>query len=105
MGVGVPQVVPDIGGFKEFCNTQNSMIVKPSHRYYLPSVYSPVGGEAHACDPHAICVGIEEYLLDTDKRLAHGKKAKETVLAYTWETATANLVKRLTAEKVEAFEE
>jgi glycosyltransferase involved in cell wall biosynthesis len=105
MGVGVPQVVPDIGGFKEFCNTQNSMIVKPSHRYYLPSVYSPVGGEAHACDPHAICLGIEEYLLDTDKRLAHGKKAKETVLAYTWETATANLVKRLTAEKVEAFEE
>ena len=105
MGVGVPQVVPDIGGFKEFCNTQNSIIVKPSHRYYLPSVYSPVGGEAHACDPHAICLGIEEYLLDTDKRLAHGKKAKETVLGYTWETATANLVKRLTAEKVEAFEE
>ena len=105
MGVGVPQVVPDIGGFKEFCTTQNSVIVKPSHRYYLPSVYSPVGGEAHACDPHAICLGIEEYLLDTDKRLAHGKKAKETVLAYTWETATANLVKRLTAEKVEAFEE
>jgi glycosyltransferase involved in cell wall biosynthesis len=105
MGVGVPQVVPDIGGFKEFCSTQNSVIVKPSHRYYLPSVYSPVGGEAHACDPHAICLGIEEYLLDTDKRLAHGKKAKETVLAYTWETATANLVKRLTAEKVEAFEE
>ena len=105
MGVGVPQVVPDIGGFKEFCNTQNSIIVKPSHRYYLPSVYSPVGGEAHACDPHAICLGIEEYLLDTDKRLAHGKKAKDTVLAYTWEAATANLVKRLTAEKVEAFEE
>ena len=103
--MGVPQVVPDIGGFKEFCNTQNSIIVKPSHRYYLPSVYSPVGGEAHACDPHAICLGIEEYLLDTDKRLAHGKKAKETVLGYTWETATANLVKRLTAEKVEAFEE
>ena len=105
MGVGVPQVVPDIGGFKEFCNTQNSVMVKPSHRYYLPSVYSPVGGEAHACDPHAICLGIEEYLLDTDKRMAHGKKAKETVLAYTWETASANLVKRLTAEKVEAFEE
>ena len=27
MGVGVPQVVPDIGGFKEFCNTGNSVLV------------------------------------------------------------------------------
>lgn len=104
MGVGVPQVVPDIGGFKEFCNAQNSMVVKPKHRYYLPSVYSPVGGECHVCDPHDVCLAIEEYVLDTDKRINHGKKAKETVLEYTWEKATARLIKRLEEEKNEVFE-
>jgi D-inositol-3-phosphate glycosyltransferase len=105
MGVGVPQVVPDIGGFKEFCSPENSVIVKPKHRYYLPSVYSPVGGEANACDPHDICLGIEEYLMDTDKRIAHGKKAKETILGYTWEKATSRLLKRLEEEKKEVFDE
>lgn len=105
MGVGVPQVVPDIGGFKEFCNASNSILVKPKNRFYLPSVYSPVGGEALSCDPHDICLGIEEYLMDTEKRLSHGRKAKETILGYTWERATERLVKRLEEEKKEIFEE
>ena len=105
MGVGVPQVVPDIGGFKEFCSSENTVLVKPKHRYYLPSVYSPVGGEAHVCDPHDICMGIEEYLLDTEKRVQFGKKAKESVLGYTWEKAVGRLIKRLEDEKKEVFEE
>jgi glycosyltransferase involved in cell wall biosynthesis len=104
MGCGVPQVVPDIGGYKEFCKGDNSVLVKPKFRYYLPSVYSPVGGEAFACDPHDICLGVEEYLLDSEKRSQHGKKARETVLSYTWEKATERLVKRLEEEKKELEE-
>ena len=98
MGVGIPQIVPDVGGYKEFCNNENSMVVKPKHRYYLPSVYSPVGGEAQVCDPHDVCLALEEYLNDSDKRKRHGAKAKETVLGYTWEKATAELLKRLDEE-------
>lgn len=105
MGVGVPQVVGDIGGFKEFCNSENSVLVKPKHRYYLPTVYSPVGGEAHACDPHDFCVAMEEYLMDSEKRSQHGKKAKETVLGYTWEKCMARLVKRLEDAKKEKEDE
>jgi glycosyltransferase involved in cell wall biosynthesis len=105
MGVGVPQVVPDIGGFKEFCTSENTMLVKPKYRYYLPTVYSPVGGEAMACDPHDICLAIEEYLMDSEKRISHGKKAREAVLSYTWEKATARLVKRLEEAKKEQEEE
>jgi glycosyltransferase involved in cell wall biosynthesis len=105
MGVGIPQVVPDLGGFKEFCNSENSIIVKPKHRYYLPSVFSPVGGEAHVCDPHDLCLGMEEYINDSEKRLQHGKKARETVLKYTWERAVEKLVKRLDEEKKEVFDE
>jgi len=104
MGVGIPQVVPDIGGFKEFCSPDNTVLVKPKHRYYLPGVYSPVGGEAFVCDPHDICLAIEEYLLDTEKRLQFGKKAKEKVLGYTWDKAVSRLVKRLEDEKKEQEE-
>ncbi len=98
MGVGVPQVVPDIGGFKEFCTSTNTVLVKPKHRYYLPTAFSPVGGEAHVCDPHDVCLGIEEYLLNSEKREAHGRAARETVMGYTWERACAGLVKHLKRE-------
>jgi len=101
MGVGIPQVVPDIGGYKEYCSPGNSMVVKPSHRYYLPSVYSSVGGEAHACDPHDVCMAIEEYLNDTEKRKLHGQHSKETVLGYTWPKVVKELVKALEDEEDE----
>ena len=101
MGVGIPQVVPDVGGYKEYCSDDNSMVVKPKYRYYLPSVYSPVGGEAHVCDPHDVCLALEEYVNDSEKRKKHGAKAKETVLGYTWEKATKELVQRLEEERNE----
>lgn len=104
MGVGVPQVVPAIGGFKEFCKSDNSVLVEAKNRYYLPSVYSPVGGEATAVDPHEFCLGMEEYLLDSEKRRAHGEAAKKTVLGYTWEKASEVLIRRLKREKEDAEE-
>ena len=105
MGVGVPQVVPDIGGFKEFANSTNSMCVKAKVRYYLPMVYCPVGGEALACDPHDMCLAMEEYVTNSSKLEEHGKAARETVLKYTWPSCLANLVKRLESEKKEMDEE
>lgn len=99
MGVGIPQVVPDIGGYKEFCREDNSVLVKPKYSYYLPSVYSPVGGEAHVCDPHDVCLAMEEYLNDSSKKARHGARAKEAVLAYTWEKVTAELLKCLQTER------
>jgi glycosyltransferase involved in cell wall biosynthesis len=101
MGVGIPQVVPNIGGFKEFCNSSNSVLVEPTVRYYLPSVFSPVGGEVNAMNPHDLCLGMEEYLLDSEKLETHGKEARSTVLSYTWERAVSPLVKRLKEAKEE----
>lgn len=75
------------------------MLIKPKVRYYLPMVYCPVGGEALACDPHDVCLSMEEYLLSSSKLEEHGKNARETVLKYTWPSCLANLVKRLEREK------
>jgi glycosyltransferase involved in cell wall biosynthesis len=99
MGVGVPQVVPKLGGFREFCNTDNSILIEPKNRYYLPMVYSPVGGEAFAMDPHDLCMGLEEYVLDSEKLAKHGEAAMKTALSYTWERAVAPLIRRLQQEK------
>jgi glycosyltransferase involved in cell wall biosynthesis len=101
MGVGIPQVVPDLGGYKEYCNPENSIMVKPKYHYYLPGVYSPVGGEAHVCDPHDVCLAMEEYLNDSEKLKKHGSIAKEKVLGYTWESAVKELLARLEEERSE----
>jgi hypothetical protein len=51
------------------------------------------------CDPHDVCLALEEYLNDSDKKRRHGAKAKETVLTYTWERAVKDLLTCLEAEK------
>jgi hypothetical protein len=38
---------------------------------------------------------MEEYVLNSEKREAHGKAAREHVLTYTWERACAPLIKQL----------
>jgi glycosyltransferase involved in cell wall biosynthesis len=95
MGIGVPQVVPDIGGFKEYCTKDNSQIVTPKIRSYMPGSFCPVGGEAATCDPHDVCLAMEEYVLNSDILKQHGEAAREKVLTYTWDRACKTLVKRL----------
>jgi glycosyltransferase involved in cell wall biosynthesis len=101
MGVGVPQVVPAVGGYREFCSPENSVIVKPKHRFYMPMAYCPVGGEAAAVDPHDLCLGMEQYVNDSSLRERHGLAAKDKVLKYTWAEVTKNLVRRLKAKAEE----
>jgi spore maturation protein CgeB len=60
-----------------------------------------VGGEAHVCDPHDVCMAIEEYLNDSEKRKKHGQKAKDTVLSYTWSSVVKGLLKALEDENDE----
>ncbi len=93
MGCGVPQVVPDVGGFKDFCTPNNAVLVKPDRSYYIPYSYSNLGGIAEVVAPADLCLGMEEYLLDSELRDRHGKAARETVLAYRWEEEVKELIR------------
>ncbi len=92
MGCGVPQVVPDVGGFKDFCRPDNTMLVKPERSYYIPYAYSSLGGIAEVVAPADLCLAIEEYLLDSDLRAKHSQAARETVLKYRWEDEVRELI-------------
>ena len=81
------------------------MLVKPKYRFYQPNAHCPVGGESEACDPHDICVAMEEYVLDSEKRKKHGEEAKKTVQSYTWEKVLEQFIKRLKQEHEEREEE
>lgn len=92
MGIGVPQIVPDIGGFKDFCRGGgNALTVPPKYSNYLPLSASSVGGMIEIIDPMELAIAAETYLLDSELREAHGRAARETVLQYKWEDEVKKL--------------
>ena len=95
MGIGIPQVVPLLGGFRDFCTSENSQIVKPKYKQYLPLGSSSIGGIAEVVDPFELSVAAENYVLDTELRERHGAAARKTVLAYEWSKEVQSLIKVL----------
>jgi len=95
MAVGVPQVVPEINGYTEYCTIENSLMVKPKMRYYIPYGYNALSGEANVVDPEDVSRAMEQYVFDQNVRKLHSTKAKETVSTYTWEKCMAPLINRL----------
>ena len=95
MAVGIPQVVPEINGYTEYCTKENSLLVKPKTRCYIPYGYNALSGEAHMVDPQDVSQAMEQYVFDENLRKLHAAKAKEITIHYTWEKSLAPLSKRL----------
>jgi glycosyltransferase involved in cell wall biosynthesis len=95
MAVGVPQIVPNINGYNEYCNSSNSLMIEPKYRCYLPVAYSSVPGEAQIVEPEDVSKAMEKYIFDEDLRKLHGKLAKENTSSYTWDKCVSLLIKRL----------
>jgi glycosyltransferase involved in cell wall biosynthesis len=94
MATGVPQIVPNIIAFQEYCNSDNSIMIEPTEHNYLPFAYSPTGGIAHCVKSDSIFAAMEKYMLENELRELHRAKAKE-VVKYTWEKAVKTLVRRM----------
>ena len=95
MAIGVPQVVPEINGYTEYCTEENSLLVKPTMRYYIPQAHYSVTGEAQIVHPEVMAKAMERYVFDESLRKNHSRLAKETVTAYTWESCVSTMLKRL----------
>ena len=99
MAGGVPQIVPNINGYNEYCTEENSLLVNPTMRCYIPQAHYSVMGEAQLVHPDDVAKAMERYVFDESLRKNHGKLAKETVSNYTWESCVAIMLKRLRAVK------
>jgi glycosyltransferase involved in cell wall biosynthesis len=95
MALGIPQIVPDINGYSEYCNEDNSIMIKPTVRYYVPQAYNTVTGEAYVVDPEDVSKAMEKYAFDENLRKIHGKLAKDKVSNYTWSNCCSAFIKRL----------
>jgi glycosyltransferase involved in cell wall biosynthesis len=83
--VGVPQIVPKIGGFLDFFDDTNALMIPAKHHYYVDSSRDGVGGEAEVMEVDMIVEAIERYYADDDLVARHGKAARERILRdYKW---------------------
>jgi len=85
--VGCPQVVANIGGFREFLHAGNSILVDVKLRYYVDRQRDGIGGLAELSSPNDIADGLWRYYQNPAQVTKHGARARAELLHnYRWET-------------------
>jgi glycosyltransferase involved in cell wall biosynthesis len=83
--VGVPQIVPHVGGFIDFFNEDNSIPVKPILSTYCDNTKDGVGGEAQLCLIDDFVEALEKYYNDRQLITKHGNNARKYICEnYDW---------------------
>lgn len=84
-GIGIPQVIPHIGGFLDFFNENNSIPIKPKYSIYSDTSKDAVGGELEMCDINDYVDALEKYYTNRDLILKHGAQSRKDIIEnYTW---------------------
>ena len=85
-GVGVAQIVPHIGGFRDFfVKNENSLLIDPSQTYYCDHGRDYVGGEPEVCNVNDFVKGLDYYYENRGVLEKHGIAARKKILTnYQW---------------------
>lgn len=90
-GVGIPQVVPYVGGFRDFFNENNSIPIPPKFSIYN-DIKDVVGGELEMCAIDDYVDALEKYYQDRELVKKHGVQSrKEITEKYVWKEKAAHL--------------
>ncbi len=114
--IGIPQIVPRIGGFMEYLDDDSALLIDPKMAYYVDHSRDMVCGEALLCEYMDFVEAIETYYFNKELRQKHGENARARIVKnYGWDVVTKKLadiikevcgVKKLTVvEDVEDLEE
>jgi glycosyltransferase involved in cell wall biosynthesis len=83
--IGIPQVIPAIGGFLDFFDKDTASMVEPVLNLYIESSRDGVGGESQLCSYKGFVDAIDAYLKNPKLMEEHGKNAREKILRnYKW---------------------
>jgi glycosyltransferase involved in cell wall biosynthesis len=94
--VGVPQVVPRLGGFQDFFDASCAELIEPCLAYYVDNTRDAVAGEALLCNYRDFADAIERYYLDPARRAAHGAAARARIVGgYGWEGIAAEFIEQM----------
>ena len=92
--IGVPQIVPKLGGFVDFFDDKSAYFCNPVLNYYVDSGRDGVGGEAQFCDYTDFTSGIMSFYRSPESVAAVGDRAKERIVGsgdYCWDALSSKL--------------
>ena len=78
-GIGKPQIVPKIGGFRDFFTKNNSILINPKWTYYCDHSRDFVSGEAEVCDIDDYVSAMNYYYTHKDVLKKHGEKIRKKI--------------------------
>lgn len=84
--LGIPQIVPFIGGFRDFFDEDTALLVYPKMTYYVDNSRDMVCGEAELCDFNDFADAMVKYYHDRDLMKRHGTNSRNKIIKeYPWE--------------------
>lgn len=89
--LGIPQVVPRLGGFIDFLNDDCCMMADPKLAYYVDNSRDMVCGEALMTDYMDYVLAIEQYYFNKQIYNLHSERLKSIPNKYRWD----NIVDKL----------
>jgi glycosyltransferase involved in cell wall biosynthesis len=83
--IGIPQIVPSIGGFRDFFNEDTASIVKPVINLYIDNSRDGVGGESEICSYKDFVDAIDKYITNPELITKHGQNSRQFIVDhYKW---------------------
>lgn len=83
--LGIPQIVPRLGGFLHFFDDATATLVDPVTSIYVDATRDGIGGEAELTHWRDYADAILRYYDDPALRLKHGQAARASILArFPW---------------------
>jgi glycosyltransferase involved in cell wall biosynthesis len=90
--VGVPQIIPHVGGFLDFFDENNSIPIKPKMSIHYDNSKDGVGGEAELCMCDDYVDALEKYYNNRELIQIHGENARNRIIQnYEWKKKAAHL--------------
>lgn len=84
--IGIPQVVPRIGGFLHFFEPSFTALVEPRISLYVDAFRDDVGGEAQISAPEDYADAIVRYYTDRATLTQHGELGRKSITArFGWD--------------------
>jgi len=91
-GVGIPQIVPKIGGFLDFLTNERSILIQPKWSYYTDHSRDFVSGEAEVCDVDDYVKAFEYYFKRRELVQSHGDLCRKHITEnYGWDKISDKL--------------
>lgn len=92
--IGIPQIVPRLGGFKDFFDDTSAIFCDPVLNYYIDTCRDGVGGEAQICEYSDFSEAMLQFYNNPEMISRYGASARNRITKsgyYNWGSISLKL--------------